>query len=146
MFIHAYNISGGRPLILELLTKDTETLTEGDMLNLESGEVDLAATNDTAFLGVLVAANNPDSYVDATPGVISAVDSTTKVKVVVNPDAVYHVVDLNARLMGANLDISGATGAQTVAAASNNDFIVSAASGANEETLVIFVQAETWMH
>jgi hypothetical protein len=78
--------------------------------------------------------------------VISAVDSTTKVKVVVNPDAVYHVVDLNARLMGANLDISGATGAQTVAAASNNDFIVSAASGANEETLVIFVQAETWMH
>ena len=145
MFYHAYNRSGGRPLILEITTKDTETLTEGDMLNLESGEADLAASNDAGFLGVLVAASNPDSYVAGTPGSISAVDSTTKVKVIVKDDAVYSVVDANARLIGAQLDIAGATGAQTVATDSNHDFNVMTTSSASEATLVAFVGAETWL-
>ena len=43
-----YNISGGRPLILTFLMKDTETLTRGDILNIESGEVALAAPGDAA--------------------------------------------------------------------------------------------------
>ena len=38
-----YNISGGRPLILTFLMADTETFTRGDMMNVASGEVDLAA-------------------------------------------------------------------------------------------------------
>lgn len=145
-FYHRYNQSGGRPLILEILTKDTETLTELDLLNLESGEVDLGATNDTAFLGGLVSAVLPTSYVSGTPGSISAVDSTTEVRVIVNPDAIYGIVDANARLMGDTLDISGATGAMTLATNSNADVRIAAPSGANEETLVVFVQAETWMH
>lgn len=145
-FYHRYNQSGGRPLILEILTKDTETLTELDLLNLESGEVDLGATNDAAFLGGLVSAVLPTSYVTGTPGSISAVDSTTKVRVIVNPDSVYGIVDANARLMGAALDVAGATGAMTLAADSNSDFLVAAPSGANEETLVIFTAAETWRH
>ena len=40
------------PIYKDFYFKDTETLTKGDVLNLESGEVDLAATNDTAFIGV----------------------------------------------------------------------------------------------
>jgi hypothetical protein len=144
MFYHAYNQSGGRPLILEILAKDTETLTEGDMLNLESGTADLAATNDSAFLGLLVSASDPTRYVAGTPGSISAITAATKLKTIVSPDAIYRVVDANARLMGAQLDIAGATGAQTIATDSSHDFNIAAPSGANEETLVIFVQAETW--
>jgi hypothetical protein len=120
-----YNLSGGRPLILTFLMKDTETLTRGDMLNIESGEVDLAATADVALAGIFVGPENPDDAVDGKPGTVSGTDSTTVVKCLVNPDAVYaDGNDTNARLAGATLDISGATGAQTVAASSNTEFVV----------------------
>ena len=120
-----YNLSGGRPLILTFLMKDSETLTRGDMLNIESGEVDLAATGDVALAGIFVGPENPDDAVDGKPGTVSGTDSTTVVKCLVNPDAVYaDGNDTNARLAGATLDISGATGAQTVAASSNTEFVV----------------------
>lgn len=120
-----YNVGGGRPLILTLLMKDTETLTRGDMLNVESGEVDLCATGDAAIAGVFVGPENPDDAVDGKPGTVSGTDSTTLVKVIVNPDAVYEDAnDTSARLAGATLDISGATGAQTLAASSNTEFVV----------------------
>ena len=124
-FEFRYTLSGGRPLILTLLMKDTETLPRGDMLNLESGEVDLAATGDTGLLGVFVGPENPDDAVDGKPGTVSGTDSTTLVKCIVNPDAVYaDANDTSARLAGATLDISGATGAQTLAASSNTEFVV----------------------
>ena len=120
-----YNVGGGRPLILTLLMKDTETLTRGDMLNVESGEVDLCATGDAAIAGVFVGPENPDDAVDGKPGTVSGTDSTTLVKVIVNPDAVYEDAnDTSARLAGATLDISGATGAQTLAASSNTELVV----------------------
>jgi hypothetical protein len=120
-----YNISGGRPLILTFLMKDTETLTRGDMLNLESGEVDLMVTTDTAAVGIFVGPENPDDAVDGKPGTLSGTDSTTIVKAIVNPDAVYaDPNDTSARAAGATLDISGTTGAQTVAASSNTEFVV----------------------
>ena len=120
-----YNVSGGRPLILTMAMKDTETLTRGDMLNVESGEVDLCATGDAAIAGVFVGPENPNDAVDGKPGTVSVTDSTTIVKVIVNPDAVYaDANDTSARLAGATLDISGATGAQTVAASSNTEFVV----------------------
>jgi len=120
-----YNVSGGRPLILTFLMKDSETLTRGDVLNIESGEVDLAATGDTALAGIFVGPENPDDAVDGKPGTVSGTDSTTLVKVIVNPDAVYaDANDTSARLAGATLDISGATGAQTMAASSNTEFVV----------------------
>ena len=120
-----YNISGGRPLILTFAMKDTETLTRGDMLNVESGEVDLAVTTDAVIAGIFVGPENPDDAVDGKPGTVSGTDSTTIVKVIVNPDAVYaDANDTVARLAGATLDISGATGAQTVAASSNTEFVV----------------------
>tara|TARA_R110000824_G_scaffold20903_12_gene78395 strand:+ start:551 stop:1018 length:468 start_codon:yes stop_codon:yes gene_type:complete len=120
-----YNISGGRPLILTFVMKDSETLTRGDMLNLESGEVDLAATADVAIVGVFVGPENPDDSVDGKPGTVAGTDSSTIVKAIANPDAVYaDANDTSARNAGATLDISGATGAQTVAASSNTEFVV----------------------
>ena len=120
-----YNVSGGRPLILTFLMADTETFTRGDMMNVASGEVDLAATADVGLAGIFIGPENPDDAVDGKPGTVAGTDSTTIVKVIVNPDAVYaDPNDTVARLAGALLDISGATGAQTVAASSNTAFVV----------------------
>jgi len=124
-FVWKYNVSGGRPLILTFLMKDTETFTRGDMVNIESGEVDLAATGDAALAGVFVGAEDPADATAGNPGIVSGTDSTTVVQVIVSPDAVYDDKnDTSTRLAGALLDISGATGAQTVAASSNTEFVV----------------------
>lgn len=123
-FKFRYRLSGGAPTILPLTFKDTETLSAGDMVNLESGEVDLAATGDANLVGVALETKD-------------GTDSTTTIKVIADADAVYGVYDANARAIGATLDISGATGAQTVAASSNKEFIVVANSTASEETLVM---------
>ena len=131
-FTFAYRESGGAPTIRDLLFKDTETLTKGDLANLETGEVGLAATSDANLLGVVLETK-------------SGTDSTTRIKCIVDADAVYSVVDANARLTGATLDIAGATGAQTVAASSNADFIVAAESSATEPTLVKFQHGEHWL-
>lgn len=117
--------SGGEPTIMDMLFKDTETLSKGDVVNLETGEVDLGATGDTNLLGVV-------------QETIAGTDSTTRIKVIVDVDAIYGVYDANARLKGATLDLSGTTGAQTVATSSNKEFVVWAESTAAEETLVCF--------
>lgn len=115
--------SGGAPTIRTIYAKDTETLTKGDLLNLESGEVDLAATADTHLIGV---ANETKDHTD----------STTQTEVIVDPDAVYGVEDANARKIGDTLDIRGTTGAMGVAASSNKDLVVVCDSSATQETLV----------
>lgn len=125
-FRYRGRISGGAPTVQDLLFKDTETLTKGDMVNLESGEVDLGATGDTNFLGMVLEV------------AVSGTDSTTRIKVIVDSDAIYGVYDANARLKGATLDIAGATGAQTIATSSNKEFVVYAESTAAQETLVVF--------
>lgn len=117
--------SGGPATIQELLCKDTETLTKGDMANLETGEIDLGATGDTNFLGLILETQ-------------AGTDSTTLYKVIVDSDAIYGVYDATARLKGATLDIAGATGAQTIATSSNKEFVVFADKTASEETLVCF--------
>ncbi|MGB1284892.1 MAG: hypothetical protein ACPG7F_00045 [Aggregatilineales bacterium] len=115
--------SGESPNIQKLVFKDSETLTKGDLVNLESGEVDLAATADTALLGMVVQT-------------LAGTDSVTEIEVITSQDAVYRVYDANARVIGATLDIAGATGLMTVAASSNADLVVVANSTASEETLV----------
>lgn len=124
-FTFRYRKSGGAPTIQRAYAKDTETLTKGDMLNLETGEVDLGATADTTFVGLCLET-------------VAAVDSTTLVTYISDDDAVYGVTDANARKKGATLDLAGATGAQTVAASSNKEFVVEADSSAAQETLVRF--------
>ena len=117
------------PTIQTLTSKDTETLTKGDLVNLESGEIDLAATNDNALLGVVL-------------NTAAGTDSTTTYEVIVDADAIYGVYDANARVKGATLDISGATGAMTVTTSSNADVTVYAPSSADEETLVMITHGE----
>ncbi len=130
-FKFEYRESGNVPTTLELLYKDAETLTKGDILNLESGEVDLGATNDAAFLGIALETG-------------LGVDSTTLMRVISDDDAVYSVYDQNIRLAGATLDIAGTTGAMTVAATSNVDLLVVAPSTATERTLVKIAHGEHW--
>lgn len=117
--------SGAAPTIKNLTFKDTETISAGDMVNLETGEVDLGATADTNLLGVAL-------------HTVAGVDSTSKIRCIVDADAVYSVTDNNARVIGATLDLAGATGAQGVAASSNKEFVVVADSSATEPTLVRF--------
>jgi hypothetical protein len=123
-FEFAYRLSGGAPTIQDMLFKDTETLTKGDMVNLETGEVDLAASADTALLGVVLETK-------------SGTDSTTRIKVITDPDAVYSAVDANARLVGATLDITGTTGGMSLTTSSDKDVLVVAESSATEPTLFI---------
>lgn len=130
-FRFRYRLSGAPPTIQYILAQDTATYTKGDLVNLESGELDLAATNDTTMVG-------------AVQQTVSAVDSTTLIPVITDWDAVYGVYDANARLIGATLDITGATGAMTVAASSNVDLLVVANSTAAEETLVMIAHGEHW--
>ena len=104
-FAWRYNLSGnGAPLIQSFFMKDTETLTKGDIGNVETGEIDLAVTSDAALAGAIMGAFNPSDEDPA--GKVSGTDSTTLVKVIINPDAVYGVTDANARQPGALLDIS----------------------------------------
>lgn len=122
-FEFRYRKCGAAPTIETLTIKDTETLTKGDLVNLETGEIDLAATADTNLLGIVLETK-------------AGTDSTTQYRVITDEDAVYGVADANARIKGATLDIAGATGAQTVATSSNKELVVVAASSAAEETLV----------
>lgn len=131
-FRFRYRLSGGAPTIQTLTFKDTETLSKGDLVNLESGEVDLAATNDSALVGAVLETK-------------AGTDSTTTIMVITDQDAVYGVYDANARAIGATLDIAGTTGAMTVAASANADLIVVANSTAEEETLVRIVPAKHFL-
>ena len=124
-----YRLSGGPFTIQTLTIKDTETLTKGDIVNLETGEIDLGATNDTAFVGVVMETK-------------AGTDSTTTFQCITDADAVYGVYDANARAIGATLDISGTTGAMTVASSSSADLLVVADSTATEETLVMINHGE----
>ena len=132
-FKFEYREGGGPETILNLLFKDGETLTKGDLLNLESGEVDLAVASDSGLLGIAMETK-------------VGVDSTTLMRVIVDPDAVYSVFDETARLAGATLDISGTTGQQTITTTSHADLTVIAPSTANERTFVKLTHGESWLN
>lgn len=132
-FKYMGRMGGGPDWIVEIPFKDTETLTKGDIVNLEAGEADLGATNDSTFLGIALETKD-------------GVDSTTLIRCHAAPDAIYAVYDPNARVLGANLDLSGATGAQTVGTSTNADFVVVGGLAADEWTLVMFTAAETWLN
>lgn len=124
-FKFRYRLNGGQRTIQDIIMADA-SFVEGDVVNLETGQADLAVTTDVNLLGVVL-----ETISGATPG-------TTRVKVCTDADAVYGVTDANARLIGAPLDIAGATGAQGVAASANKEFVVAADSSATQETLVRF--------
>lgn len=140
-FRYVYSLYRTTPLVQDVVSADA-ALAVGDFVNLEAGatygEADLAVTTDAALMGAVIAPSNPDG------SLASLTAGTTKVRVITNPDAVYEVTDLNARKKGALLDIAGATGAQGVAASSNNEFIVVEDSTATEPTKVMIATTKAW--
>ena len=147
-----YNISGGRPLILSFLFSGTETLTKGDIVNLESGEMDLGVAADATLIGAFMGPEDPKDAKDGEPGVVEGTDSVTVGRAIVNPDAVYGVTDDNARLAGVNLDLDvtldldGATGAQTVIASSQATlFVVERKRANSDETRVMITPGEHYL-
>lgn len=125
-FSHYKSNGSKAPIRRRYQFQDTETLTKGDMLNLESGYVDLYATGgDVGLVGIA----------DET---VSGTTNVTWIWVILDNqgDAVYRVTDASARLEGASLDITGATGAQTVGTDTDSDLIVEANSSATQPTLV----------
>jgi hypothetical protein len=114
----AYTLHGGDAHKLTLAIKSGAAVVAGTLVNIESGEADVAATNDTALAGVC-----------------TGVDSVTGLAaVVVDPAAVYRVEDASARAVGATLDIG--SGGRTVASSSNIDLVVAGKSPAGAPTLV----------
>ena len=122
-FIFAYTLDGSAPIIENITVANAVVLSKGEMVNLETGELTTAVTADTALVGVTTEAcdNTADGL---------------KCAVVTNESAVYSVVDANARLKGATLDIE--TGGLLVTGTSNADLIVVEDSAATEDTLVTF--------
>ena len=125
-FHFRYRLCGEPPTIQEFIFADTEVLHAGDLINIDTnGRADLAATGgDVGLVGAAV------EYVSGTTLV-------SKIKVITDWDAVYAVTDANARIMAATLDVTGATGAQTVAATGDADLTVVQNSSATEPTLVM---------
>lgn len=111
------------PRLAKFTIKDSEKLTIGDMVNLESGEIDLAATADTAIVGAVQETK-------------TGVDSTTEFVVIDEPFGLYWVWDTTDRERGATLDLAGTTGAQGIAASSNKEFIVWGKDASGNMTLV----------
>jgi hypothetical protein len=129
-FKWAYEEGGGTPLVTTEVVKNDAVLTEFCILNFESGEVDLAATNDSALFGISLEALD-----NAADGLTVRVLRATK-------NSVFQVVDANVRTIGETLDIG--SGALTVAASSNVDLVVVRTSSATEPTYVKFASGEIW--
>ena len=126
-FEFLYRLSGGAPTIQTILAGTAGTaLKKGDMVLLDtSSQASLAVSGSAKFLGLVLA-----DYSGLTAG-------TSKIDVITDTDAVFSVTDANARNIGATLDISGATGAQTVTTSSNKEFVVAATKDASTaKTLV----------
>lgn len=126
-FEFRYRLSGGPPTIQDVVS-GTATWKKGDMALLGvANTAILGVTGSATFLGVVEA-----DYSGLTAG-------TSKVQVIVDPDAVYACTDANARNIGASLDIAGASGAQSLASSSNKEFVVVATkAAAADKTLVKF--------
>lgn len=128
-FEFRYRASGQSPTIQSILAGTAGTaLKKGDIVLKDvSGQASLGVSGSTEFLGVVLA-----DYTGLTAG-------TSKIDVITDPDAVYAVSDANARILGATLDITGASGAQGVTTSSNKEFVVAATKGSNSDpTLVRF--------
>lgn len=123
MFEFVGTMDGSDPIIKEYVVANDEVLSIGEMVNLESGEADAGASGDLAFIGACVNA-------------VNNADDGENVFVYANPNAIYKVTDLNARLAGANLDL--ASGGLGLTTDSNSDFVVLENSTATEKTLVMF--------
>jgi uncharacterized protein YbcI len=122
-FEFRYRLGGGQATVRRFLFKNTETLSRGDMLNLEDGRVDLGVLGDTALLG-------------CTLQTLDGEGGKTYIRVITDADAVYAVEDPDARRDGDHLGLTGLTNAQGVSTSADSDLTVVVDSAADEETLV----------
>lgn len=129
-FSFAYTLSGAAPMIVDFPLKSGSAIVAGNLVNLESGTLDEAATADTALVGIALQTKTYAAATDSVPCII-------------NPDAVYSIVDANARVAGATLDI--ASDGAAIAASSNTDVIVVAPSTAAEPTLVMIIRTSHYL-
>lgn len=125
-------LSEAAPWIVPMTFGFSGTLTKGDMVSVSSGLAILGATGSVAFAGMAMETK-------------VGVNGTTKITVSIAPDQVYAVYDTTARLLGVGLDIAGATGAQTIAAVVNTDFIVVGKSADSQWTYVMFKRAKHFL-
>ncbi len=103
----------------------------GDLVKLSSGKVVAATSGATAaVVGVVVGPGDFQTSMDALTVNVSTV------MVVTDADAVYAADDASARINGATLDITGATGQMALTTDSASDVVVIADSTATQETLV----------
>ena len=132
-FEFAYTTHGNAPRVITLPVKDAGDHTGGILGNVETGEVDIAATSDTDLIGLILEPEDPSHN-------LADLADAAKVRVIADPDAVYKVTDNNARVVGATLDIG--SGGASVAASSNVDLVVVATSGATEKTHVRLARSQ----
>jgi len=120
MFRPAYNFQGGGEPVQKgpYTVKALETITQGMICKLTTGEVEPADSNDATFAGFAVA--------DAAAGAEVYLYDIS---------AVMSVVDANARIDGAALDVD--TGSQSVTTKSNVDLVVVRTSASSEDTLIM---------
>jgi uncharacterized protein YbcI len=122
-FTFRHRLNGEAPTIRRVRFKNSETLTNGDMLNLESGEVDLGASGDGQLLGVAQQTK-------------AGTAATTYIEVLIDGDAVYGVEDDHARVKGVTLELTGVTGDQGVTESTDGALEVVMDCSDAEETLV----------
>ena len=124
-FRWAYDLVGDDPKKRSFVAKNDEVIAKGEVLKLDvsTGEVEGGASNDGTFAGI---ANEA----------IDNADDGLSIEVIVNPNGVYAVDDLNARVAGAKLDL--ASGGLGLTTDSNHDFVVIENSTATEQTYVMF--------
>jgi hypothetical protein len=121
-FEFSYTLSGAAKRVQAYTAKNAAVFSAGEMVILDTGEADAGATGGV-FLGVAAAeCDNTD-------------DGLT-VYVIANPDAVFTVVDANARTINDALDV--ASGGMGVTTKSNDDLKVMLNSTATEVTHVMF--------
>lgn len=125
-FAFRYRLGGGQPTIRNFGLKSAETLTLGDMLSIDAGQVGLGVAGNVTLLG---------SALETLDGEAGSGD----IRVITDGDAVYGVEDPHARRQGDSLDLTGTTGVQGVASSTGSEFAVVADCTADEETLVTII-------
>jgi len=128
-FRWAGSLDGSEPIIRRFPVKASAVLSRGEMVNLEAGEADAGASNDSAFLGI------------ATEDVENTVDGHY-VDVIVNPLAIYEVDDSTQRTPPAQLDL--ASGGKSLTTDSNHDFVVYASNGTVTQVIFFGNHAFGW--
>jgi uncharacterized protein YbcI len=122
-FEYRYRLAGGAPTVETFQYDNPDTLAQGDLLNLQSGVVELGTTGNDSLLGAATATRQGAA-------------STALVDVITDADAVYAVADANARAKDGTLDLAGASGGQGVHDGPNGDLTVVLEGSAGEYTLV----------